>query len=41
MKSSQVTFSQALDGYDLSAEVQRFSPHTLLDYENTFNFTFR
>jgi site-specific recombinase XerD len=37
MKSSQVTFSQALDGYDLSAEVQRFSPHTLLDYENTFN----
>lgn len=37
MKRNKLTFSQALARYDLYAGVQRFSPHTLLDYENTFN----
>jgi len=33
---SQITFSQALEGYLLYADVRHLSPHTIADYTNTF-----
>jgi site-specific recombinase XerD len=33
---SQITFSQALEGYLLYADARRLSPHTIADYTNTF-----
>lgn len=32
-----ITFSQALEGYELAAHARRLSPRTLCDYWNTFN----
>ena len=32
-----ITFSQALDGYLLSANARHLSPNTILDYVNNFN----
>ena len=34
--NSQITFSQALEGYLLYADASRLSPHTIADYTNTF-----
>ena len=33
---SQITFSQALEGYSLYADARRLSLHTIADYTNTF-----
>lgn len=34
--TKQLTFSQALIGYELAAQARHLSPHTLSDYQNTF-----
>ena len=36
-KPSTITFSQAVAGYELAALARRLSPHTLLDYFNTYH----
>jgi hypothetical protein len=34
---SQITFSQAKQGYLLAIGARHLSPHTISDYKNTFN----
>ena len=36
MDTTQLTLSQAIEGYFLAAHARRLSPHTLADYDNTF-----
>ena len=36
MDKTQLTLSQALEGYFIAASARRLSPHTLADYDNTY-----
>ena len=38
MDKTQLTLSQALEGYFIAASARRLSPHTLADYDNTYCF---